>query len=46
LIRRGALQVEPLISHIVDFRQGPELYEQMVLGGEGWLGVMFRWDDA
>lgn len=45
LIRRGALQVEPLISHLVDYRQAPELYEQMAQGGEGWLGVMFRWDD-
>ncbi len=46
LIRRGVLQVEPLISHFVDYRQAPELYEQMAQGGEGWLGVMFRWDDA
>ena len=45
LIRRGALQVEPLVSHLVDYRQAPELYEQMAKGGEGWLGVMFRWDD-
>lgn len=46
LIRRGALQVEPLISHLVDYREAPDLYEQMAKGGEGWLGVMFRWDDA
>jgi threonine dehydrogenase-like Zn-dependent dehydrogenase len=46
LIRRGALQVEPLVSHLVDYRQAPELYEQMAQGGEGWLGVMFRWDDV
>lgn len=46
LIRRGALQVEPLISHFVDYREAPALYEQMAQGGEGWLGVMFRWDDA
>jgi threonine dehydrogenase-like Zn-dependent dehydrogenase len=46
LIRRGALKVEPLISHLVDYRQAPALYEQMAQGGEGWLGVMFKWDDA
>ena len=46
LIRRGALQVEPLISHLVDYQQAPALYEQMAQGGEGWLSVMFRWDDA
>jgi threonine dehydrogenase-like Zn-dependent dehydrogenase len=46
LIRRGALKVEPLISHLVDYREAPALYEQMSQGGEGWLGVMFRWDDA
>ena len=45
LIRRGALQVEPLISHFVDYRHAPELYAQMAQGGEGWLSVMFRWDD-
>ncbi len=45
LILRGALQVEPLTSHLVDYRQAPELYAQMAQGGEGWLGVMFRWDD-
>ena len=45
LIQRGALQVESLVSHVVDYSQAPELYEQMVQGGEGWLGVMFRWDD-
>ena len=46
LIRRGELKVEPLISHLVDYREAPALYEQMAQGGEGWLGVMFRWDDA
>jgi threonine dehydrogenase-like Zn-dependent dehydrogenase len=46
LIRRGALQVDPLISHLVDYREAPELYEQMAKGDEGWLGVMFKWDDA
>jgi threonine dehydrogenase-like Zn-dependent dehydrogenase len=46
LIRRGALQVKPLVSHFVDYRQSPALYEQMAQGGEGWLGVIFRWDDV
>jgi threonine dehydrogenase-like Zn-dependent dehydrogenase len=46
LIRRGALRVKPLISHLVDYREAPALYAQMAQGGEGWLGVMFRWDDA
>lgn len=45
LIRRGALQVEPLISHFVDYREAPALYDQMVQGGEGWMSVLFRWDD-
>jgi threonine dehydrogenase-like Zn-dependent dehydrogenase len=46
LIRRGALQVEPLISHFVSYEEAPDLYAQMAQGGEGWLGVMFKWDDA
>jgi threonine dehydrogenase-like Zn-dependent dehydrogenase len=45
LIRRGALQVQPLISHLVPYPQAPELYEKMAQGGEGWLGVLFRWDE-
>lgn len=45
LIRRGALQVEPLISHFVHYNEAPALYEQMAQGGEGWLGVMFKWDE-
>jgi L-iditol 2-dehydrogenase len=46
LIERGALQVQPLVSHLVNYREAPDLYEQMAQGGEGWLSVMFRWDDA
>lgn len=45
LIRRGELQVKPLISHFVDYREAPALYDQMVQGGTGWMSVFFRWDD-
>lgn len=43
LIRRGALRVQPLVSHVSPPAQAPDLYEQMVAGGEGWLGVFFDW---
>lgn len=46
LIRRGAIQVEPLVSHVAPYDEAPDLYDQMVQGGQGWLGVFFRWDEA
>lgn len=45
LIQRGALQVKPLVSHLASYRDAPALYDQMAQGGEGWLGVFFRWDE-
>lgn len=44
LIRRGELQVEPLISHVVPYTDAPELYDLMMAGGAGWLSVFFRWE--
>lgn len=43
LIARGALNVKPLISHVVPYRQAPALYDLMMNGGVGWLSVFFDW---
>ena len=44
LIRRGELDVEPLVSHIVPYTQAPLLFERMMAGHEGWLSVFFTWN--
>jgi threonine dehydrogenase-like Zn-dependent dehydrogenase len=44
LIRRGALQVQPLISHTAPYCQAPELYAKMAQGPEGWLSVFYSWE--
>ncbi len=45
LIRRGELDVRPLISHVVPYRDAPAIYDMLVEGGEGWLSVAFSWTD-
>jgi threonine dehydrogenase-like Zn-dependent dehydrogenase len=45
LIRRGELNVRPLISHVVPFADAPAIYDMLAAGGEGWLSVAFTWTD-
>jgi len=45
LIRRGELDVRPLISHVVPYRDGPAIYDMLAAGGEGWLSVAFTWTE-
>jgi threonine dehydrogenase-like Zn-dependent dehydrogenase len=45
LIRRGELDVRPLISHIIPFTDAPAIYDMLAAGGEGWLSVAFTWND-
>jgi threonine dehydrogenase-like Zn-dependent dehydrogenase len=45
LIRRGELDVRPLISHIVPYTDAPAIYDMLAAGGEGWLSVAFTWTD-
>ena len=45
LIRRGELDVRPLISHVVPYRDAPAIYDLLAAGGEGWLSVAFTWTD-
>jgi threonine dehydrogenase-like Zn-dependent dehydrogenase len=44
LIQRGQLSVKPLISHVVHYTQAPPLYDLMMNGGQGWMGVHFTWE--
>jgi threonine dehydrogenase-like Zn-dependent dehydrogenase len=43
LIRRGELDVRPLISHIVPYSEAPRIYDMLAAGAEGWLSVAFTW---
>jgi threonine dehydrogenase-like Zn-dependent dehydrogenase len=45
LIRRGELDVRPMISHVVPYRDAPAIYDLLAAGGEGWLSVAFTWAD-
>jgi threonine dehydrogenase-like Zn-dependent dehydrogenase len=45
LIRRGELDVRPLISHVVPYADAPAIYDMLAAGGEGWLSVAFTWTD-
>jgi len=45
LIRRGELDVRPLISHVVPYRDAPAIYDMLAAGGEGWLSVAFTWTE-
>jgi len=45
LIRRGELDVRPLISHVVPYRDAPAIYDMLATGAEGWLSVAFTWSD-
>jgi threonine dehydrogenase-like Zn-dependent dehydrogenase len=45
LIRRGELDVRPLVSHVVSYREAPAIYDLLAAGAEGWLSVAFTWAD-
>jgi threonine dehydrogenase-like Zn-dependent dehydrogenase len=44
LIRRGELDVRPLISHVVPHTDAPAVYDMLAAGAEGWLSVAFTWN--
>ena len=43
LIRRGELQIDPLVSHVVPYDEAPQLFDKMMTGHQGWLSVFFTW---
>jgi threonine dehydrogenase-like Zn-dependent dehydrogenase len=45
LIARGALNVRPLVTHVVPYTQAPEMYDLMHRGTEGWMVINFTWTD-
>jgi threonine dehydrogenase-like Zn-dependent dehydrogenase len=45
LIARGALNVRPLVTHVVPASQAPDMYDLMHQGTEGWMVINFTWAD-
>jgi len=45
LIRRGELEVRPLISHVVPYTEASTIYDMLAAGAEGWLSVAFTWTE-
>jgi len=44
LMATGALQLAPLLTHVVPASQAAETYRTILAGSTGWLGVVFKWD--
>jgi threonine dehydrogenase-like Zn-dependent dehydrogenase len=45
LIGRGDLDVRPLVSHVVEAAEAPEIYDMLLSGPAGWLSVALTWND-
>ncbi|MBM3873407.1 MAG: zinc-binding alcohol dehydrogenase [Verrucomicrobia bacterium] len=43
LMAEGGLRLEPLITHRLAPAEAPAIYQRILAGAEGWLGVVFRW---
>lgn len=43
LMAEGGLRLEPLITHRLPPAGAPAIYQRILAGAEGWLGVVFRW---
>ena len=45
-MRTGVLQIDPLITHRIPFREAPDAYELVVEHPEASLGMVFDWTGA
>jgi 2-desacetyl-2-hydroxyethyl bacteriochlorophyllide A dehydrogenase len=46
LIARGGMSMRPLITHLVSFEKGPQMYEMILNKSEPFMGITFNWKDA
>ncbi len=44
LLASGQLQLGHLLTHVVPATEAPAIYQMVLRGSEGWLGVVFKWD--
>ena len=45
MIATGDLKVDHLISHVAKPEEAEELYQKIIAGPKGWMGIFFDWDD-
>jgi threonine dehydrogenase-like Zn-dependent dehydrogenase len=43
MMEAGELEVDHLISHIGDPAEADDLYQKIVEGPAGWMGIFFDW---
>lgn len=44
LMAGGQLDLSHLLTHIVPVTEAPSVYELVLGGSTGWLGIVFKWD--
>ncbi len=44
LLASGQLRLENLLTHVTPIEQAPEIYEMVLKGSAGWLGIVFQWE--
>ena len=45
IIALGDLTVDHLISHVAKPEEADELFQKILAGPKGWMGIFFDWDD-
>ena len=43
LMASGELQLKNLLTHVVPMEQAPGIYDMVLKGSAGWLGIVFKW---
>jgi len=43
LMASGQLRLDNLVTHVAPIEQAPEIYEMVLKGSAGWLGIVFQW---
>ena len=45
LMATGQLQVGHMVTHVVPVQQASAMFDLVLRGGAGWLGIVFKWAD-
>jgi threonine dehydrogenase-like Zn-dependent dehydrogenase len=43
LMASGQLRLDNLVTHVTPIEQAPKIYEMVLKGSAGWLGIVFQW---
>ncbi|WP_438479728.1 zinc-dependent alcohol dehydrogenase [Oleiharenicola lentus] len=44
LMATGELRLDHLLTHVVPVAQAPAIYQMVLQGSKGWLGIVFKWE--